>query len=43
VRDRLAGFKAPRVVVFTDTIPRHANGKLDTAAIAELLARASGR
>jgi fatty-acyl-CoA synthase len=37
VRRRLAGYKAPRRVVFVDRIPRHANGKLDTAEVTTLL------
>ena len=37
VRDRLAGYKAPRRVVFVDTVPRHANGKLDADTVTALL------
>jgi fatty-acyl-CoA synthase len=37
VRARLAGYKAPHTIVFVDEIPRHANGKLDRARVAELL------
>jgi fatty-acyl-CoA synthase len=31
VRNRLAGFKAPRYIVFVDTVPRGPNGKPDYA------------
>lgn len=41
VRRRLAGYKAPRRVVFVEGIPRHANGKLDTAGVTALLAAGS--
>ena len=37
VLGRLAGYKAPRRVVFVDAIPRHANGKLDKARLTALL------
>jgi fatty-acyl-CoA synthase len=40
VRSQLAGYKAPRVVVFVEGIPRHANGKLDAARISDVLGAA---
>jgi fatty-acyl-CoA synthase len=41
VRVRLAGYKAPRVVAFVDTIPRHVNGKIDAARIDAVLSAVS--
>ena len=32
VKDELAGYKAPRHVVFVDVVPRAANGKPDHAS-----------
>ena len=37
VRQQLAGYKAPRHVVFVDTIPRGPNGKQDVARVKALL------
>jgi acyl-CoA synthetase (AMP-forming)/AMP-acid ligase II len=38
VRQRLAAYKAPRLVVFTQTVPRHPNGKPDFTSAAALVA-----
>lgn len=45
VRDRLAGYKCPREIVFADTVPRAANGKADypaARAVFEASPRQSG-
>ena len=43
-RDQIAGYKVPRKLVFTETIPRHANGKPDytKAKAAAMAAAATG-
>ena len=40
VREKLAGYKAPRRIVFVDEIPRAPNGKADLARARELAAAA---
>jgi len=42
VRALLAGYKAPRQVVFVDAIPRHANGKIDNDRVAAVLSATTG-
>ena len=38
-REHMAAYKVPRQVVFTDTLPRNASGKLQWKEVAELAAR----
>ncbi|MFC7165775.1 class I adenylate-forming enzyme family protein [Halospeciosus flavus] len=40
-RDRLAGYKVPRTVVFVDSLPRTASGTVDRAAARERVAQAT--
>ncbi|MFI5427231.1 hypothetical protein [Aeromicrobium sp. UC242_57] len=42
VKERLAGFKAPRHVGFVDEIPRLANGKLDYSSLNQTAASMFG-
>jgi len=37
VRARLAGYKVPREVLFTDALPKLGSGKVDRRAVAELV------
>lgn len=41
VRQRLADYKAPRMVIFVDQVPRTPNGKVDYPAAEGLLASSS--
>lgn len=44
VRGRLAGYKVPREVVFTESLPKLGSGKIDRRAVAELVsAQRAGR
>jgi acyl-coenzyme A synthetase/AMP-(fatty) acid ligase len=44
VRARLAGYKVPREVYFTDTLPTLGSGKIDRRAVADLVqTRRGGR
>jgi acyl-CoA synthetase (AMP-forming)/AMP-acid ligase II len=42
VRERLAGYKVPRVVVFVPQVPRHSNGKPNISRAVELVLTDSG-
>jgi fatty-acyl-CoA synthase len=42
VRTRLAGYKAPKSIVFLDALPRLGSGKIDRAALATWAAREPG-
>jgi fatty-acyl-CoA synthase len=43
VKDRLAGYKAPREIVFAAAVPRGPNGKPDYPAARALIAASRGR
>jgi acyl-coenzyme A synthetase/AMP-(fatty) acid ligase len=38
-RERLAGYKQPRKIVFVDELPQTASGKVQRAKVRELLAQ----